>query len=73
MRLFLGEAIVLAAIGGLRGLLLGGGIAWLLHALLPALPVHVPVLYVVWYRIPAKRGAGSEPGISQSVATEATS
>ncbi|HEB81672.1 MAG TPA: FtsX-like permease family protein [Gammaproteobacteria bacterium] len=45
--LFLGEAIVLAAIGGLSGLVLGIGIAQLLHIALPALPVHTPVLYVV--------------------------
>ena len=45
--LFLGEAIVLAAIGGLSGLVLGIGIAQLLHIALPALPVHTPVLYVI--------------------------
>ncbi|MGD2054021.1 MAG: ABC transporter permease [Gammaproteobacteria bacterium] len=45
--LFLGEAIVLAAIGGLSGLVLGIGIAQLLHLALPALPVHTPMLYVV--------------------------
>jgi putative ABC transport system permease protein len=47
LSLFLGEAIVLAAIGGLTGLVLGVGIAQLLHLALPALPVHTPVLYVV--------------------------
>lgn len=45
--LFLGEATVLAAVGGLSGLGLGIGIAQLLHATLPALPVHTPLLYVV--------------------------
>jgi putative ABC transport system permease protein len=45
--LFLGEATVLAAIGGLSGLVLGVGTAGLLHAVLPALPVHVPLVYVV--------------------------
>jgi putative ABC transport system permease protein len=44
--LFLGEAIVLAAFGGLAGLVLGVGIAELLHLALPALPVHTPLLYV---------------------------
>jgi putative ABC transport system permease protein len=47
LSLFLGEAIVLAAIGGFSGLVLGIGIAQLLHLILPALPVHTPVLYVV--------------------------
>jgi putative ABC transport system permease protein len=47
LSLFLGEAIVLAAFGGLSGLVLGIGIAQLLHFVLPALPVHTPILYVV--------------------------
>jgi putative ABC transport system permease protein len=47
LSLFLGEAIVLAAIGGFSGLVLGVGIAQLLHLALPELPVHTPVLYVV--------------------------
>lgn len=47
LSLFLGEAIVLAAVGGLSGLVLGVGISQLLHLALPALPVHTPVLYVV--------------------------
>ena len=37
---------MLAAIGGLSGLALGIGIAELLHAALPALPVHTPLIYV---------------------------
>ena len=45
--LFMGEAIVLAAIGGLAGLILGAGGAWLLGATVPALPTHTPWLYVV--------------------------
>lgn len=40
--LFLGEAVVLATIGGIAGLLLGISIAQLLHLLLPAMPVHTP-------------------------------
>jgi len=47
LSLFLGEAVVLAAVGGLSGLLLGVGLATLLHAVLPALPVHIPLTYVL--------------------------
>ena len=45
--LFLGESIVLAAIGGALGLLLGLGLAQLLHMALPALPVHTPWRFAV--------------------------
>ncbi len=44
--LFLAEAIVLAAAGGLAGLALGAGGAWLLGLAVPALPVHTPLLFV---------------------------
>jgi len=44
--LFLGEAIVLSAIGGITGLVLGTGGAQLLHVALPALPVHTTWTYV---------------------------
>jgi putative ABC transport system permease protein len=44
--LFLGEAMVLAALGGVAGLIIGVGGAQLLHLLVPALPVHMPWLYV---------------------------
>jgi putative ABC transport system permease protein len=43
LALFLGEAMLLAAAGGLAGLALGVGIAQGLHALFPALPVHTPL------------------------------
>lgn len=46
LSLFLGEAIVLSAIGGSCGLLLGIGVAQLLHFALPALPVHTPWSFV---------------------------
>ncbi|OGS90974.1 MAG: peptide ABC transporter permease [Gallionellales bacterium GWA2_60_18] len=45
LSLFLGEAILLSALGGLFGLALGVGIAQGLHLLFPALPVHTPWLF----------------------------
>ncbi len=45
--IFLGEAVVLAAVGGLAGLTLGVGIARLASFLVPALPVHTPWSFVV--------------------------
>jgi len=45
LTLFLGEAMLLSALGGLAGLLLGVGIAQGLHLLFPALPVHTPWLF----------------------------
>lgn len=45
--LFLGEAVVLAVIGGAAGLAAGSGLAWLLGALIPALPIHVSGFYAV--------------------------
>jgi putative ABC transport system permease protein len=47
LALFLGEAAVLAAFGGLAGLLAGVGLARLIEAMLPALPVHTPWTYAV--------------------------
>jgi putative ABC transport system permease protein len=41
LALFLAEAVLLAAAGGLAGLGVGSGLALLLNALLPALPAHV--------------------------------
>ena len=73
LSLFLGEATVLAAVGGLSGLVLGMGIAYLLHLALPALPVHTPLIYVVLAEaiaviiglaagvIPARRAALLDP------------
>lgn len=71
--LFLGEAILLAAIGGLFGLALGIGLAQLLHLLVPALPVHTPWSFVLAAEmiaaligltagvLPARRAAGLDP------------
>ncbi|MBT8128458.1 MAG: ABC transporter permease [Gammaproteobacteria bacterium] len=73
LSLFLGEAIVLAAVGGLSGLVLGVGLAQLLHMALPALPVHTPILYVLLAEViavvigllagvlPARRAARLDP------------
>lgn len=49
--LFIGEAAVLAGIGGLAGLILGAGISWLLGVFVPALPTHTPWLYAVYAEI----------------------
>ncbi|MHB8666129.1 MAG: ABC transporter permease [Burkholderiales bacterium] len=45
--LFLGEAALLAVLGGTAGLLLGWSAAIALHLALPALPVHTPWSYAV--------------------------
>jgi len=45
LTLFLGEAMLLSALGGLAGLAMGVGIAQALHLLFPALPVHTPWLF----------------------------
>jgi len=47
LALFIGEAVVLASIGGFAGLLVGTAGAWLLGALVPALPTHTPWFYVI--------------------------
>lgn len=44
---FLGEAVLLSAIGGMAGLVIGIGVAGLLSLAVPALPVSVAVGYVV--------------------------
>lgn len=71
--LFLGEAIALSAIGGALGLLLGFGLAQLIHLLVPALPVHTPLSFVLLAEgvaiaiglaagvLPARRAASLDP------------
>jgi putative ABC transport system permease protein len=73
LRVFLGEAVILSALGGLMGLVLGIGGAWLLHLLIPAMPVHTPVSYILMAEAmavviglaagvtPARRAAAMEP------------
>lgn len=45
--LFLGEAALLAALGGAAGLALGLSVAGVIKLVLPALPVHTPLAFVV--------------------------
>ena len=45
--IFLAEAAVLSGLGGAAGLGLGIGAAWILHGLVPMLPVHTPWGYVL--------------------------
>ena len=47
LRLFLGEAVVLSAVGGALGLAIGIGLAQAIRLALPALPVHTPLGFVV--------------------------
>jgi len=47
LALFLGEAVVLAGIGGLLGLLAGAGLAQLVGLLVPAMPVATPWQYAL--------------------------
>ena len=73
LRIFLGESILLAALGGLLGLALGGGGALLLGWLVPALPVKIAPIYVVIAEtvavligavagvLPARKAAAMEP------------
>jgi putative ABC transport system permease protein len=71
--IFLGEAVALAAIGGIAGLALGIGFAQMLHLVFPALPVHTPWSFVFLAEgvaiviglaagvLPARRAAGLNP------------
>ena len=47
LRLFLGEAVVLSAVGGVFGLVIGIGLAQLVRLLVPALPVHTPLTFML--------------------------
>ena len=73
LRLFLIEAALLAALGGLAGLLLGLGVALAAHWLIPALPLDIAWDYVLLAEViavatglvsgllPAQRAAGMQP------------
>jgi putative ABC transport system permease protein len=71
--LFLTEALILGACGGICGLVLGGGGAWLLSAIVPALPTHTSLFYALAAELlailiglgagilPARRAASLDP------------
>ena len=73
LSLFIGEAIVLASLGGLTGLVMGAGGAWLLGKIVPALPTHTSWSYVLLAEVlasligllagvlPARHAAGLDP------------
>lgn len=73
LALFIGEAVVLAGLGGLAGLVGGAGIAWLLGALIPSLPTHTSWQYALYAELlaaligllagvlPARHAAGLDP------------
>ena len=71
--IFLGEAVILASMGGLAGLVLGVGGAGLLGFLVPALPTHISWAYIIAAEVlaaaigllagvlPARRAAALKP------------
>lgn len=73
LALFLGEAVVLSALGGALGLAIGIGIAQLAHLALPGLPVSTPAGFVLLAEglamliglvagvLPARRAARLDP------------
>lgn len=73
LMLFLGEAILLSAAGGIAGLLMGMSLAQFLHLLMPSLPVQIPVFFAVLAEataifiglaagvMPARRAANLDP------------
>jgi putative ABC transport system permease protein len=71
--LFLSEGALLSTAGGVIGLLFGIGLARLIHAVVPALPVQTPALYAILALVvslvvgilsgllPARRAAAMDP------------
>ncbi len=71
--LYLSEAAVISCAGGAIGLATGFGLAQLLHAVVPGLPVHTPIQFAVLALavsilvglisglLPARRAAGLDP------------
>ena len=66
LTLFLGEAMLLSALGGLAGLAMGIGIAQLLHAIFRDLPVHTPVFFAVLAELTAV-GIGLVAGVAPAI------
>jgi putative ABC transport system permease protein len=65
--LFLGEAVLLASLGGLAGLVVGAGGAWLIGATVPALPTRVAWDFVLLAEVTAALiglGAGVLPALA---------
>jgi putative ABC transport system permease protein len=70
---FMGESVVLAAFGGLGGLLLGGGLVQFLRIAFPALPLSLSLPYIIAAEavavfiglaagvLPARRAAAMDP------------
>ena len=73
LQLFLGEAVLLAGLGGIAGLLVGLGIVAVVHLTIPAMPAQIAPVYVVLAEtiavvigliagvLPAHRAAALEP------------
>jgi putative ABC transport system permease protein len=73
LTLFISEAVMLASIGGLAGLVIGVGGSWLIGTLVPSLPTHTPWSFVLMAEMlsaligliagvmPARRAAGTDP------------
>jgi putative ABC transport system permease protein len=65
--LFLGEAVLLASLGGLAGLVVGGAGAWLIGTAVPALPTHIAWDFVLLAEVTAALiglGAGVLPALA---------
>jgi len=65
--LFLGEAVLLASLGGLAGLVVGASGAWLIGAVVPALPTRIAWDFVLLAEVTAALiglGAGVLPALA---------
>jgi putative ABC transport system permease protein len=67
LMLFLGEAVLLASLGGLAGLVVGGAGAWLIGTAVPALPTRIAWDFVLLAEVTAALiglGAGVLPALA---------